>query len=122
MAVQVSDNTNSPGSFASGFTLGMLVGAVGYYLFATDRGIKLRKTLLKEWEGAKEELAQKGTISDTNVTFREFVGELLNKFSSMSPAAQNLIRSNGLIADASKRSARPIQRPKKDTGKRFKGI
>lgn len=44
------------GSFLTGFTLGIFAGAAGYYLFATDKGKKLRTELNKEWEQARSQI------------------------------------------------------------------
>jgi gas vesicle protein len=51
------------GSFLTGFTLGLLAGAVGHFLFTTDRGEKVRKSLMEEWKIAKKEIEKAKTKS-----------------------------------------------------------
>jgi hypothetical protein len=104
------------GSFTSGFTLGFLTGALGYYLFATDRGIQLRKRLMTEWEVTKESMVKEGLVTNPNMTFREFLNDILQKFSKLTPSSQT--QSMGLLAQS--KGGRP--RVKRDHSKKFKGV
>lgn len=57
------------GSFLSGLGIGLLGGAVGYFLFATGKGEKLRKQLFTEWKDlqkvVKPEAEHKATNSES---------------------------------------------------------
>jgi gas vesicle protein len=61
------------GSFVMGFAVGLFAGAAGYYLFATDKGHKIRQELVKEWEQAKAEWPDlMGSDSKTH-TWRDLI-------------------------------------------------
>jgi hypothetical protein len=46
-----SDAENVPlGQFALGFSVGVIAGAVGYYLFGTEQGKQVTAELKEEWE------------------------------------------------------------------------
>lgn len=45
--------SNNEGSFVSGLTVGFLAGAVGYFLFGTDKGKKIVHDLEREWQAAQ---------------------------------------------------------------------
>lgn len=76
-------------SFATGFTLGVLTGAAGYFFFATDRGIRLRHQLLKEWDIAKERLVEEGVIEHQQVPFRHFLQDALQRFAGFAEQVSN---------------------------------
>lgn len=73
---------DSHGSFLNGFTIGLFAGAMGYFLFATDKGQKVRKQLNTEWEKAKKELEDSGKIEKGKGTLRDFFGEIAENFQS----------------------------------------
>jgi gas vesicle protein len=66
-------------SFLTGFSVGLFVGAAGYYLYATDRGKKLREHVSDEWKTAKVELAKGGVIRDSDISMRELFAEVIQK-------------------------------------------
>jgi gas vesicle protein len=45
------------GPFVTGFTIGLVMGAVGYYLVGTETGRSIVKTAQKEWETARQQVA-----------------------------------------------------------------
>jgi len=47
-----------PSSFLSGMTLGMMAGAVGYFLFATKKGGKIRRQLIKQAQEGWDEVGE----------------------------------------------------------------
>lgn len=47
--------TNDSGQFTTGFTLGLLAGAAGFFLFGTKRGREVRHRLQAEWERARQD-------------------------------------------------------------------
>lgn len=58
---------NQSGSFVTGFTVGLFAGAAGYFLFATDRGEKVRQELQKEWKEAKDRVQAEGTVTEDHL-------------------------------------------------------
>ncbi len=74
------------GSFVGGFTLGMFAGAVGYFLFATEKGRKIKKDLAQEWEVARKTLPDRGeglasfaTIRDLLMHVKQRIDENVNE-------------------------------------------
>ena len=67
------------GSFLTGFSLGLFAGAAGYFLFGTHSGKKVRQDLSKEWDQAKEKLAQDGIIDDPDASLRDVVHKFVAK-------------------------------------------
>lgn len=65
------------GSFVTGFAVGIFAGALGYYLFATDKGKKLTKIAQQEWREAMEAVQTDKTGKPLPKTFREFMDLLL---------------------------------------------
>jgi len=65
------------GSFLSGFSIGIVAGAVGYFLFGTNRGRNLKAHLTAEWEIARKTLPDRGDggLNYTSIT------ELINSIS-----------------------------------------
>ncbi len=45
-------NDHSASGFVTGFTLGMVAGACGFYLYATQDGARVRKQIREEFERA----------------------------------------------------------------------
>jgi hypothetical protein len=71
------------GSFVNGFTVGLFAGALGYFLFGTNKGSKIRSTLVQEWESAQKEIelvSDKSLKSSSNnpVSIREVLGDIIN--------------------------------------------
>lgn len=58
----MTQETPSPdqGSFLAGFSIGLIAGAVGYFLFATDKGEKVRDSIQEEWESAQKRVMNNG--------------------------------------------------------------
>ncbi len=121
MQNQSSDDGNS---FVTGFTVGLFVGAAGYYLFATDKGAKLRKQLVADWEGAKEQLIADGVIENDRLSLREFLFDLLHKAFNPEPSKnrsyQHVVLAEELEAGR-KKAREAVNKVKKDV-KKFKGV
>lgn len=79
MHEDVNSNT-SQGSFLNGFTVGIFAGAVGYFLFGTDKGGKVRQTIGKEWDQAKVHLAQEGVIPSSTASIRDIFKQVIGMF------------------------------------------
>lgn len=62
-----SDQSQSPkssggGNFLSGMMFGAIAGAVGYFLFGTEKGKQAREKLSEEWKNAKDQFVEDGVI------------------------------------------------------------
>jgi gas vesicle protein len=126
-----SDYPEQHSSFLHGFTLGMIAGAAGYYLFATQKGARMRKQLVSEWEETKEKLYEEGVIESTNVSLREFLYGVVKKFSQTptqssagsagEPVSQGLIAEKNAAIPGKARTAAASSSKKKDNRK-FHGV
>lgn len=112
----------SQNSFATGFTLGVLTGAVGYFLFATERGTKLRYQLLQEWEEAKGRLVDEGIIQDRQIPLRRFLNDVLNKFVNFTDDVQNPTQHTYLAESPKKLRVSSGNRTRKSSSQKFKGV
>ena len=50
--------SSHPSSFLNGVVLGMMAGAAGYFLFATKKGKKIRKQLIKQAQDGWDEVGE----------------------------------------------------------------
>jgi gas vesicle protein len=100
------------GNFLTGFTFGLFAGAMGYFLFGTEKGEELREQLSQEWESAKNDMAEAGVI-DQSHTIRDVVNLVLNKINTEIEANQQ--------SASSTKTHKNTPREKKST-KKFKGI
>lgn len=66
-------------SFIGGFSLGLLAGATGFFLFATDRGKQVRQKINLVWQEASEDLSAQGFIDDPQESLRDFLQKTLTK-------------------------------------------
>lgn len=67
------------GSFLTGFSLGLFAGAVGYFLFGTDKGKSFREDISQEWDEAKEKMVQEGVIENKDANLRDVINDLVSK-------------------------------------------
>lgn len=65
------------GSFLGGLVIGLFAGAAGYFLFATKDGQQMRKRVEREWESAKEALANDGIITDKDISLSTMISDWL---------------------------------------------
>ncbi len=98
------------GNFLTGFTFGLFAGAAGYFLFGTEKGEQLRLQLAEEWEQAKLDLAESGTI-DKNHSIRDVINLVLTKITENIEAADRSSVVKG----------HKLHREKKET-KKFRGV
>ena len=115
------------GSFLNGFTLGIFAGAVGYFLFGTNKGKSFRNDISKEWESAKGKLAEDGIIDSKEATLREVINDFVTKVLG-SKRAEELVPTAKTQKEKSQKSPLDSARGKKDknqktknTSKKFKG-
>ncbi len=109
---------DSHGSFLNGFTIGLFAGAMGYFLFATDKGQKVRKQLNTEWEKARKELEDSGKIEKGKGTIKDILAELADKTSRF--LSETKTKNNKLKIKNSK-SKKTKARSSPSRTKKFKG-
>jgi gas vesicle protein len=110
------DNLNdNNGSFLNGFAVGLLAGAMGYFLFGTDRGSDIRENLNIEWEKAKTELEKEGVITEGK-SLRELIVAKINEISSLSKAQP----ASG--KQPAKPRSKALNSKAKSSAKKFKGV
>jgi hypothetical protein len=109
--------SSESGGFIAGFSLGVFAGAAGYFLFGTQKGAKLRRRLINEWDNAKDHLVKEGVIDDPQISLRDFFQNLFKEVFEaslpqelMTPAK---VRKTGKSAAARK--------PKRESAK-FSGV
>jgi len=120
-----NSNTKNYSTFASGFSLGMFLGAAGYFMFKTDDGNKLKMKLEGEWDVARVYLAKSGLIPDANMSLKD-LGDFLLEQGEKSVAMQ--INSVSKPKPSKKTTKKTVKKtaPKKKTTtpakKKFKGV
>lgn len=62
-----------PGSFASGFALGAVVGVVGYLVYGTSRGKDIRAKLQDEFERVQALLYEEGVTDSPEASLMEVI-------------------------------------------------
>lgn len=86
--------TAESGSFLSGLGIGLIGGAVGYFLFATEKGEKVRDRLAKEWQEIQA-LAQQASgkpstpVASTRESILSFFSELLSEAKQKSEVSKD---------------------------------
>ena len=108
------------GSFLTGFSLGLFAGAAGYFLFGTHSGKKVRQDLSKEWDQAKEKLAQDGIIDDPDASLRDVVHEFVAKIWG-SQKAEKIVPSSKTVKKT-KAKAKGLSNKKDFGNNKFKGV
>lgn len=66
-------------SFVAGFSLGLFSGVLGYFLFGTERGQKVRAELSQHWAEAQAHLKEEGVLETEGQSLREFFEQLKNE-------------------------------------------
>ncbi len=116
-----NNSTDDSGSFFSGLTIGLFAGAVGYYLFASEKGSKLVKKVSSEWEKAQKEFPAKVEESAPATTIKtgvlSFIHELI---SSLEDANESQITRNNSNDDDSLTNSASKRVRKKSTKSQFK--
>lgn len=98
-------------SFLNGFSCGLLAGAAAYFLFATDKGKKIRADLKSKWPEFAAKLQEDGLIADSQQSLENLIKECFttseadsakNKTSS-SPTKQTIKRKKSSLPSAPKK-------------------
>ena len=79
---------NQEGSFVTGFTVGLFAGAAGFFLFGTKKGETIRSKINAEWDNAKEQLAQEGVISSSDLSIRDMFASVIASITAVPEAEQ----------------------------------
>lgn len=80
----MSDNqseTTEQGSFSSGIIVGVLAGAVGYFLSQTKEGKEMRNKFSNHWHELRNNLIQEGKLSETESEITDYIKAARNKIS-----------------------------------------
>lgn len=101
------------GSFLSGLGIGLIGGAVGYFLFATDKGEKVRKQLKIEWKDIQKVVtpAVEETVKSEG-SFKEMIGTFFSEMLEQAKEEQRL---------AEEEATKAKEKNKKSKKKMFKG-
>lgn len=101
-------------NFVAGFSLGLLAGAAGYFLFGTEKGARVRKQLVQEWEGAQEHLVREGALPD-KLNLREFLQHMFEEvFQASLP--------DELLTPNKQRKAQKATARRAKKGSKFSGV
>lgn len=102
------------GSFLAGFSVGLVAGAAGYFLFGTDRGRDVKERLAAEWEEARKSLPSQG---NTLLNYSS-VSELIRSVGNMILDAESEGREKATAQRASKEKKAGVKKAKP----KFKGL
>ncbi|PIY80545.1 MAG: hypothetical protein COY80_02160 [Candidatus Pacebacteria bacterium CG_4_10_14_0_8_um_filter_42_14] len=97
------------GHFSTGFSLGLLAGAAGYFVFGTNKGKEFRVELSKKWQEAKKVAADEWPKEAGAETIGDFLKTMITQISSE-------------IADSTGSKKHPKRKKKPTNKKQFKGI
>lgn len=106
----MADQDQDQGNFLTGFTFGLFAGAMGYFLFGTQKGEEMRQQISQEWEQAKEEMVKSGVVESKH-SIRDVIDLMLAK------VAANIEEAN----QATTAKTHKQHREKRET-KKFKGV
>lgn len=95
------------GHFSTGFTLGLLAGAAGYFVFGTNKGKEFQVELSKKWQEAKK------VAADEWPNEAETVGDVLKNI---------VAQISSEVSEASGSKKQPKRKKKPQNKKQFKGI
>lgn len=111
------------GSFINGFSLGIFAGAVGYFLFGTDKGKSFREDVSKEWDLAKDKLVEEGLIENKDATLREVINDFVSRVLGENKAQELIPTSKTKKAEKAKNKKTKAKSKKTSKSKKkFKGV
>lgn len=92
------------GSFLSGLGIGLIGGAVGYFLFATDKGEKLRRQMKIEWKDIQKmtapELEEKTKDKDS---LKDLLGTFFSEMLEQAKVEQKMAEEEATKAKNKKK-------------------
>lgn len=113
------EKSHSPSGFAAGFSFGLVAGVVGYYLFGTDDGRRVRVKLADEWSQAQQFMQKRGVLDQsTPVSLGAMVNQLKNQL--LAAVELDLSPAESQKSTSSHRSHRRQYRRHRPT--QFKGV
>jgi gas vesicle protein len=114
MTKQPQQSPHDSGSFLSGLGIGLIGGAVGYFLFATEKGEKLRKQLKVEWKDIQK-IVQPETEKrvEESGSFKDLLSTFFTEMLEKAKEEQRLAEEEALKAK---------EKNKKGKKKLFKGV
>ena len=113
---------NNQGGFLTGFIVGMLAGGAGLFLFGTEDGRKVRKSLNKEWDKAKEKMAEEGVIENSSLSLRDIIGSVFEKIGENVAESQKPVKKTQKTSRKIPASKKQKPTPKKKRSLKFKGV
>lgn len=117
--------SSDQGSFLVGLTCGIVAGAFGYFLFATERGEEVRQELAKEWQAAKKELPLEEVAQEVSqaVGVKGDLREALwSLFATLSQTNNDTATSANKSHTKVKAKKQSLKKPEKKSDTKFKGI
>ena len=110
MSFMSSDQDQDQGSFLAGLLVGLFAGALGYFLFGTQKGGEVRNRLKTEWQVAQQDLMAEGKSGMSFESLKSWVTNFIDQ----------LIKPN-LVPASSKKIKKTNPTPKILANK-FKGV
>lgn len=118
-----SAHNQDSGSFLAGFGVGLIAGAVGYFMFATDRGENVRKSLVEEWHNATDKVKQSAnkdatqqTVTTVKSLLQDWWKKVEDELETVSESAEKVVK------DTTKKAKKKVAEAKKKTPNKFKGV
>jgi gas vesicle protein len=119
---QQPTSSNDQGSFLTGFGLGLLAGAAGYFLFATDRGKKVQSELTKEWQAAKQNLGESpASEAAAGLNLKQMLIQTASSFLELD-VVKEATKTNKTSAPAKKSKTAKAAKASKSSQKKFSGV
>jgi gas vesicle protein len=108
-------NTNSEkGSFSSGIIVGVLAGAVGYFIAHTKEGKEMRNKFSTHWSDLKDTLVKEGKLKESNADIADYIKAARDKISGF--LGEHLVENSITKKSSKKKTSKPNKK------KIFKGI
>ena len=79
MSDNQSETNLEQGSFSSGIIVGVLAGAVGYFLSQTKEGKEMRNKFSNHWHELRNNLIQEGKLSESGTEITDYINAARNK-------------------------------------------
>lgn len=104
-------------SFLNGFSVGLLAGAAAYFLFATDKGKKIRSDFKDKWPEFAAKLQADGLISDSQQSIGSLIGQIFENSTSEASKTKKKTKPSTKSPQKKKPATRPASKKLK-----FKGV
>jgi gas vesicle protein len=109
-----TDTNSEQGSFASGIIVGVLAGAVGYFVSQTKEGKEMHNKFSNHWEDLKNTLIKEGKLKESNAQVADYIKAARNKISGF--LGEHLVENPANKKTTKKKTTKPRKK------KIFKGL